>query len=90
MKLTMKRSDTKITLKLKQEAIQKAKAYAKRHKESLSRLVERYFESVCETQAPAEEPATPIVKELSGVVRMKKGAAGRKLYAEYIAKKYSK
>ena len=86
----MKKSDAKLILKLKQETIQKAKAYAKRHKESLSRLVERYFESVSEPQAPYQVPVTAVVKELSGVVRMKKGAAERKLYAEYPAKKYSK
>lgn len=86
----MKQSNVKLTLKLKQGAIQKAKAYAKRNKESLSRLVERYFESVSEPPAQYEAGITPLVKELSGVIRMKKGANERKLYAEYLAKKYSK
>ena len=61
----MKPTDIKLTLKLKQKSIEKAKAYAKSHQESLSRLVERYFDSVSEPPATYETQITPLIKELS-------------------------
>jgi threonine synthase len=86
----MKPTDVKLTLKLKQASIKKAKAYAKSHQESLSRLVERYFDSVSEPPATYEAGITPLVKELSGVAPLKKGADEKKLYSDYLAGKYSK
>lgn len=86
----MKPTDIKLTLKLKQEAIQKAKLYARNHRESLSRMVERYFESVAEPPASYAVEITPLVRELSGIVRMKKKEDERELYADYLSKKYSK
>ena len=86
----MNPTDVKLTLKLKQNSIKKAKAYAKSHRESLSRLVERYFDSVSEPQAQYGTTITPLVRELSGVVSLKKGTDEKKLYADYLAGKYSK
>lgn len=71
----MKTNNMKPTLKLRQKSIEKAKAYAKSRKKSLARPEEKCFDSV---------------KKLSGVAHLKKGADEKKLYADYLADKYSK
>ncbi|MBN2650990.1 MAG: hypothetical protein JXR63_01305 [Spirochaetales bacterium] len=58
--------DAKLTLKLDQSLIQKAKLYAKQHNSSVSKLVEDYFENFTVAQ---DLPAySPLVQELSGVI----------------------
>lgn len=63
--------DTKLTLKLVKRVISKAKAYAKRHHKSLSGLVENYFKNLTERQKANDEDLSPLVKALSGVLRLK-------------------
>ena len=43
--------DTKLTLKLEQSVIEKAKDYAKRQKTSLSRLIENYLLDITDEEA---------------------------------------
>ena len=38
--------DTKLTLKLEQTIIEKAKGYAKAHRTSLSQLIENYLQEI--------------------------------------------
>jgi hypothetical protein len=62
----VKNLDRKLTLSLNKEAIARAKAYAKRHGTSVSKLTEQYFNSL--TQPASEAEITPLVRSLSGVM----------------------
>lgn len=59
--------DSKLTLKLDERVIEKAKAYAERRGVSLSRLVENYFAGLALRELQ-EEPATGVVAELEGLL----------------------
>jgi hypothetical protein len=62
--------DTKLTLKLDKTHIEKAKRYAVKRKTSLSSLVEKYFAFLADIEAENTVEHTPIVKKLSGVLRL--------------------
>ena len=79
--------NTKLTLKLDEEVIERAKNYAKKQHRSLSSLVENYFKIITDT-SPENETISPLVRELSGVVRLPKGTDARKEYSEYVSGKY--
>jgi len=61
---------TKLTLRLNQELIRRAKAFAKTRGESVSQVVADFFASL-EEPAPRKEQEefTPIVRSLKGVLR---------------------
>ncbi|MDQ3002060.1 MAG: DUF6364 family protein [Fibrobacterota bacterium] len=63
--------DTKLTLMLNKRIIDQAKVYAKRHRKSLSGLVENYFKNLTDRPKADDEDVTPLVKELSGVLKLK-------------------
>jgi macrodomain Ter protein organizer (MatP/YcbG family) len=79
--------DTKLTLKLEQSVIEKAKDYAKRQKTSLSRLIENYLLDVTDEENP-QEKITPLVRSLSGIIDLPDDYDHKKDYADYLAKKY--
>lgn len=76
--------DSKLTLKLENAVIEKAKEYAKSHKISLSKLIERYLDSLT---GKIEEEATPLVESLTGVVDLK-NTNDKKEYINYLIEKY--
>ncbi len=80
--------DTKLTLKLDDRTIQKAKNFARKNHQTLSDLVESYFENL--THEVHETPAeyTPVVKQLIGQVKLPKQFDPKKEYAGYLDKKY--
>ena len=57
--------DAKLTLKLDQEVIEKAKQYASEKKLSLSRLIGNYLNSLTSDKAKNELQISPFVKSLS-------------------------
>jgi hypothetical protein len=60
--------DTKLTLKLDQDTIERAKAFAKSANTSLSQLVEQYFNQLTRAaQTTAAEPVSPLVDHLYGI-----------------------
>lgn len=79
--------DTKLTLKLEQSVIEKAKDYAKRQKTSLSRLIENYLLDITEEE-DVQEKITPLVRSLSGIIDLPNDYDHKKDYADYLAKKY--
>ena len=79
--------DTKLTLKLEQSVIEKAKDYAKRQKTSLSRLIENYLLYITEEE-DVPEKITPLVRSLSGIIDLPNDYDHKKDYADYLAKKY--
>lgn len=64
--------ETRLTLKLNESVIEKAKEYAKTHNISLSKIVEQYLSSIVAKSdvSPKEIELTPLVKELSGVIKI--------------------
>lgn len=81
--------DTKLTLKLEETIIEKAKDYAKNHKTSLSKLIENYLLNITGDNVN-DEKITPLVKSLSGVINLPEGFDHKKGYAEFLTGKYSK
>ena len=80
--------DTKLTLKLDSDTIQKVKLYAKKNHQSLSGLVENFFENL--TQGVQEEaaPYGPLVRQLKGRVKLKRDFDFKNSYADSLSKKY--
>lgn len=79
--------ETKLTLRINNEVIIRAKDYAQSHKTSLSRLIESYLDSVTSTKS-ADIGITPLVKSLSGVIKLPDGFDYKKEYANWLEEKY--
>lgn len=80
--------DTKLTLKLNDRIIKKAKKYASTHNTSLSRMVENYLQRILSENEKEEDEITPLVKSLSGIVKLPNNYDSRKEYADFLSKKY--
>ena len=80
--------DSKLTLKLDSDVIERAKDYAERRGVSLSRMVEGFFIGLTQREKTKEAQPRGIVSELAGLL------AGSEVdekedYTEYLTKKYS-
>jgi len=65
--------NTKLTLVLEQEIIQKAKDYAKQKNRSLSNIIENYLKSLTKEDVKKETvKVSPIVKSLRGSFKLPK------------------
>ncbi len=71
---------TKLTLRLDQKVIQKAKKTAKKRGVSLSRMVEDYFKSVVRQQEE-QTKESPVLSEIAGVLTT--GVKSGQLVAAY-------
>jgi hypothetical protein len=80
--------DSKLTLKLNQDVIEKAKLYAAEKKISLSKMIENYLNSLTTSQKSAEIEITPFVKSLSSGVSLPADYDYKKEYADYLAEKH--
>lgn len=79
--------DTKLTLKLDEDIIEKAKEYAKAKKTSLSVLIENYLQKIT-SEKKTKKNITPLVKSLSGIVKLPKDHDPKKEYSDYLSNKY--
>jgi macrodomain Ter protein organizer (MatP/YcbG family) len=79
--------NTKLTLSLDKDVIDRAKRYARRRHQSLSKMVENYLREVA-TPEGKEEDITPLVAELSGLLNPEQADRRRKEYADYLEEKY--
>jgi hypothetical protein len=79
--------DTKLTLKLDKEIINRAKLYAESKKISLSKLIESYLQ-VLTKESSSKENITPLVESLSGVIELPKNYDDKVDYTNYLTKKY--
>jgi hypothetical protein len=79
--------DTKLTLNVDKNVIEQAKVYAKSHKISLSRLIESYLSSL-NSKKDSEIEITPLVKSLSGVIKLDKDFNYKESYTDYLIEKY--
>ena len=55
---------------------------------SISKLVENYFDSLTIKDNNSEIEISPVVKELSGVIKLKKNHNRKEAYAIYLNEKY--
>lgn len=78
---------TKLTLRLNNDVIRRAKIYAQKHKTSLSKMIESYLNSVTGNKSENIE-ITPLVKSLSGVIELPEDYDYRKDYADHLSEKY--
>lgn len=81
--------NTKLTLKLDKNIIERAKIYAKLQKTSLSNLVENYFRSISSHGDNSDLDLSPIVQELSGIIDLPEDFDIKEEYAKYLTEKYS-
>lgn len=80
--------DTKLTLNLDKAVIEQAKDYAKTHRVSLSKLIESYLSSLASAPQSSEIEMTPLVKSLSGVIKLDDDFNYRTQYAAFLTEKY--
>ncbi|HRO97080.1 MAG TPA: DUF6364 family protein [Ferruginibacter sp.] len=79
--------DTKLTIKLDSDIIEQAKSYAKSKNISLSKIIESYLGLLVEPGQKQE--VTPLVKSLSGVVKLPKNFDAKKEYRKHLSTKYA-
>lgn len=79
--------DTKLTLNVDKSTIEQAKEYAKSHKISLSRLIESYLSSLV-IKKDKDLEITPLVKSLSGVIKLEEDFNYKESYTGYLIEKY--
>ena len=79
--------NTKLTLNLEEAIIERAKDYAKSHKTSLSRIIENYLQKLTDNNKE-DEKISPLVKSLSGVMKLPKNFDHKKAYTDYLINKY--
>ncbi|MBI3124346.1 MAG: hypothetical protein HYZ10_08070 [Ignavibacteriales bacterium] len=82
--------NTKLTLKLNKKAIDRAKKYAQRNKQSLSVMVEKYFNLISDKESITEIEISPNVLELSGIIKLPENINLKKVYRNHIEAKYSR
>jgi len=81
--------DTKLTLKLNQEIIEKAKLYASDKKLSLSRLIENYLNSLTnDVKNDKGIEISPFVKSMSTGIKIPADVDYKKDYSNYLNEKY--
>jgi macrodomain Ter protein organizer (MatP/YcbG family) len=79
--------ETKLTLRLNDGVIERAKKYAKTHKISLSKMIEAYLDNL--TRKKNEKTKiTPLVESLSGVIDLPADFDLKKEYTDYLIEKY--
>lgn len=82
--------DSKLTLKLNENVIERAKKYASNKKLSLSRLIENYLDSITREQNDEFE-ISPFVRSISTGKSVPENAEYKELkkdYVDYLDKKY--
>ena len=81
------RMQTKLTLRLDDRLISRAKAHAKGAGKSLSQIVAEYFAALL-SPAPESTAPTPAVSSLRGVLK-DSGVSGERDYRDYLEDKHS-
>lgn len=83
--------DTKLTLTIEKDVIDKAKNYAKMKGRSLSDLIENYLKlMVYSKEKENTEEITPLVKSMMGSFKVPENFDYKKALVDGLNKKYSK
>lgn len=77
---------TKLTLRLDDELINRAKSYAKKNGKSVSQIVAGYFSMLDDKPEKETSELTPIVRSLKG--SLKGAKIGKKDYKKYLEEKH--
>jgi predicted CopG family antitoxin len=81
--------NTKLTLTIQKDIIERAKSYAKDKNRSLSDLIENYLKSLTDKDEQRDEQELdPIVQSLKGSFKMPKDMDYKKELRERLEKKY--
>lgn len=83
--------DTKLTLKLDKNVIERAKKYAASRNRSLSRIIESYLKSLTIREDSADKEKieiSPFVKSISTGVNIPAGIDHKKEYSNYLTEKH--
>lgn len=81
--------ETKLTLRLNENVIERAKIYARNHKISLSKIIESYLDSITKRE-DNKAPITPLVESLSGVIDLPADYDYKKQYRDHLDEKYKR
>lgn len=80
--------NTKLTLNVDKNVIERAKKYAKSNRTSLSNLIENFLGSLTQKEE-GKSKVSPLVESLTGVIPYESEEDYKKDYSEYLNKKYS-
>jgi hypothetical protein len=81
--------ETKLTLRMDENVIERAKIYARNHKISLSKMIESYFNSLTETNENSTEiKISELVESISGVIQVPNDFDDKNEYRNYLDEKY--
>ena len=82
--------NTKLTLRLNDNVIERAKIYARSHNISLSKMIESYLDSLTKQNEEEKKNVsiTPLVESLSGVIELPADFDYKKEYRNYLEEKY--
>ncbi|SDH00092.1 DUF6364 family protein [Psychroflexus sediminis] len=80
--------DSKLTLKLNQSVIEKAKVYAAENKMSLSRIIEAYLQSLTSKNDTSEFDISPFVKSIATGTQLPSDIDYKNEYSNYVLEKY--
>ena len=80
--------DTKLTLKLKDDSISRAKKYVSSIGTSLSALVEDFFDTLTLQQQAKDFKYSSLVNELSGIIQLDENYDYKADYTSYLDHKY--
>lgn len=81
--------ETKLTLRLNDSVIERAKIYAGKQKISLSKMIEAYLDHLTREMEDKDKASiTPLVKSLSGVIDLPSDFDYKKEYGDYLIEKY--
>lgn len=79
--------NTKLTLTIEKNVIEKAKRYAKQTGRSLSDIIEKYLEEISDEQVDSAALSNQL-NEIIGSVKLPKEFDAKKAIREYLEKKY--
>ena len=83
--------NTKLTLSIEEQVIERAKEYAKKQGRSLSNIVEEYLKSIAkQKKSKILNNLDPLVEELCGSVKIPDNKSYDEILEEAIMEKYSK
>ena len=80
--------ESKLTLKLNDNSISRAKEYVSKKKTSLSSIVENFFDSLTINNESEKFSYSPIVNELSGIIHLDENYDYKSDYTSYLDTKY--
>lgn len=80
--------DSKLTLKLNTKVIERAKKFASTKNLSLSRLIEKYLDSLTK-ESENELEISPFVKSISNGTKIPLDVDAKQLYKEHLTEKYN-